>query len=151
MQTVGIIPSPGIAHQHAKKIIPNVKQLLSKRTKHSQWNFDIKVDLMIGSAEDVHESVEKAAQIKEEHQWDYVVCLTDLPSISDNKVVVSDFNSDKHVAMLLLPSLGFIDLKRKLVKHEQISLGKTSLILRKSFQLPLQQELMSPYFQCHGN
>lgn len=23
MQTVGIIPSPGIAHQHAKKIIPN--------------------------------------------------------------------------------------------------------------------------------
>ncbi|MDU1111113.1 MAG: 5,10-methylene-tetrahydrofolate dehydrogenase, partial [Staphylococcus epidermidis] len=50
MQTVGIIPSPGIAHQHAKKIIPNVKQLLSKRTKHSQWNFDIKVDLMIGSA-----------------------------------------------------------------------------------------------------
>ena len=68
------------------------------------------------SAEDVHESVEKAAQIKEEHQWDYVVCLTDLPSISDNKVVVSDFNSDKHVAMLSLPSLGFIDLKRKLVK-----------------------------------
>ena len=51
-----------------------------------------------------------------EHQWDYVVCLTDLPSISDNKVVVSDFNSDKHVAMLSLPSLGFIDLKRKLVK-----------------------------------
>lgn len=64
MQTVGIIPSPGIAHQHAKKIIPNVKQLLSKRTKHSQWNFDIKVDLMIGSAEDVHESVEKQHKLK---------------------------------------------------------------------------------------
>lgn len=163
---------------------------------------------MIGSAEDVHESVEKAAQIKEEHQWDYVVCLTDLPSISDNKVVVSDFNSDKHVAMLSLPSLGFIDLKRKLVKTmtsliEQLYYNqpkdknaphpfvrvkavepdedatskqryinilfiiswiqliggltranqpwKTSLILRKSFQLPLQQELMSQYFQCHGN
>ena len=44
-------------------------------------------------------------------------CLPDrFASISDNKVVVSDFNSDKHVAMLSLPSLGFIDLKRKLVK-----------------------------------
>ena len=63
MLTVGIIPSPGIAHQHVK-IIPNVKQLLSKRTKHSQWNFDIKVDLMIGSAEDVHESVEKQHKLK---------------------------------------------------------------------------------------
>ena len=63
MQTVGIIPSPGIAHQHAK-IIPNVKQLLSKRTKHNRWNFEIKVDLMIGSAEDIHESVEKQHKLK---------------------------------------------------------------------------------------
>ncbi|MCG2159578.1 5,10-methylene-tetrahydrofolate dehydrogenase [Staphylococcus epidermidis] len=139
MLTVGIIPSPGIAHQHVKKIIPNVKQLLSKRTKHSQWNFDIKVDLMIGSAEDVHESVEKAAQIKEEHQWDYVVCLTDLPSISDNKVVVSDFNSDKHVAMLSLPSLGFIDLKRKLVKT------MTSLIEQLYYNQPKDKNAPHPF------
>ncbi|APT17700.1 hypothetical protein [Staphylococcus epidermidis] len=139
MQTVGIIPSPGIAHQHAKNIIPNVKQLLSKRTKHNRWNFEIKVDLMIGSAEDVHESVEKAAQIKEAHQWDYVVCLTDLPSISDNKVVVSDFNSDKHVAMLSLPSLGFIDLKRKLVKT------MTSLIEQLYYNQPKNKNAPHPF------
>lgn len=94
---------------------------------------------MIGSAEDVHESVEKAAQIKEEHQWDYVVCLTDLPSISDNKVVVSDFNSDKHVAMLSLPSLGFIDLKRKLVKT------MTSLIEQLYYNQPKDKNAPHPF------
>lgn len=117
MHTVGIIPSPGVAHEHAKKIIPRVKKLLTERIDgDNHWNFDIKVDLMIGSAEDVHESVDKAAKLKEQHQWDYVICLTDLPSISDNKVVISDYNSEKQVAMLSLPSLGVIDLKRKLIK-----------------------------------
>ncbi|MEJ7329157.1 5,10-methylene-tetrahydrofolate dehydrogenase, partial [Staphylococcus epidermidis] len=56
MHTVGIIPSPGVAHEHAKKIIPRVKKLLTERIDgDNHWNFDIKVDLMIGSAEDVHE------------------------------------------------------------------------------------------------
>ena len=52
--------------------------------------------------------------MKEKHDWDFVVCITDLPSISGNKVVISDFNNDKQVAMLSLPSLGWIDLRRKL-------------------------------------
>lgn len=117
MHTVGIIPSPGVAHQHTKKIIPKVKKLLTERIGEDiHWNFDIKTDLMIGSAEDVHESVDKAAQLKENHQWNYVVCIIDLPSVSDNKVVISDYNNDKQVAMLSLPALGFIDLKRKLIK-----------------------------------
>ena len=65
MHTVGIIPSPGVAHEHAKKIIPRVKKLLTERIDgDNHWNFDIKVDLMIGSAEDVHESVDKAAKLK---------------------------------------------------------------------------------------
>lgn len=52
--------------------------------------------------------------MKDQHDWDFVVCITDLPSISGNKVVISDFNNDKQVAMLSLPSLGWIDLRRKL-------------------------------------
>ena len=38
-----------------------------------------KVDLLIGSAEDVHESIDKAAELKEEYDWDFVICITDLP------------------------------------------------------------------------
>ena len=48
-------------------------------------------------------------KMKDKHDWDFVVCITDLPSISGNKVVISDFNNDKQVAMLSLPSLGWID------------------------------------------
>ncbi|OHO68906.1 5,10-methylene-tetrahydrofolate dehydrogenase [Staphylococcus sp. HMSC036D05] len=140
MHTVGIIPSPGVAHEHAKKIIPRVKKLLTERIDgDNHWNFDIKVDLMIGSAEDVHESVDKAAKLKEQHQWDYVICLTDLPSISDNKVVISDYNSEKQVAMLSLPSLGVIDLKRKLIKTV------TSLIEQLYYERPKSKNAPHPF------
>lgn len=140
MHTVGLIPSPGVAHEHAKKIIPRVKKLLTERIDgDNHWNFDIKVDLMIGSAEDVHESVDKAAKLKEQHQWDYVICLTDLPSISDNKVVISDYNSEKQVAMLSLPSLGVIDLKRKLIKTV------TSLIEQLYYERPKSKNAPHPF------
>ena len=140
MHTVGIIPSPGVAHEHAKKIIPRVKKLLTERIDgDNHWNLDIKVDLMIGSAEDVHESVDKAAKLKEQHQWDYVICLTDLPSISDNKVVISDYNSEKQVVMLSLPSLGVIDLKRKLIKTV------TSLIEQLYYEKPKSKNAPHPF------
>ena len=65
MYTVGLVPSPGVAHEHVTKIIPKIKQLLTERINDdSQWNFDVQEDLIIGSAEDVHESVDKAEQIK---------------------------------------------------------------------------------------
>ena len=105
----------------------------------SHWNFDIKVDLMIGSAEDVHESVDKAAQLKDDHHWDYVICLTDLPSISDNKVVISDYNNDKQVAMLSLPSLGFMSLNSKLVKTV------TSLIEQLYYEDPKSKNAPHPF------
>lgn len=30
MYTVGLVPSPGVAHEHVTKIIPKVKRLLSQ-------------------------------------------------------------------------------------------------------------------------
>lgn len=115
MHKIGLIPSPGVSRKHVEAVIPDIKEQLNQRVNDQQeWVFQLHVDLMIGSAEDVHESIDKAAKMKEKHDWDFVVCITDLPSISGNKVVISDFNNDKQVAMLSLPSLGWIDLRRKL-------------------------------------
>ena len=78
-------------------------------------------------------------QNSKQHQWDYVICLTDLPSISDNKVVISDYNSEKQVAMLSLPSLGVIDLKRKLIKTV------TSLIEQLYYEKPKSKNAPHPF------
>lgn len=114
--TVGLIPSPGVAHHLVDNAIAKVKQQLYQHIDDGHdWQFESKVDLLIGSAEDVHESIDKAAELKAQYQWDFVICITDLPSISGNKVVISDFNSDKQVSMLSLPALGWVNLEHKLV------------------------------------
>ena len=33
MYTVGLVPSPGVAHEHVTKIIPKIKQLLTEMFK----------------------------------------------------------------------------------------------------------------------
>lgn len=127
MHKIGLIPSPGVSRKHLEAVLPDVKEKLNRRINDEQnWIFETHVDLMIGSAEDVHESIDKAAKMKDQHDWDFVVCITDLPSISGNKVVISDFNNDKQVAMLSLPSLGWIDLRRKLRKSLTILFNFTS-------------------------
>lgn len=116
MHKVGIVASPGTAEYHAKRSINKIKSKLNERIKDdNDWEFEIQVDLMTGTAEDMHESLDKVTEFKENNDWDFVICLTDLPSISGRRVVVSDFNNDEQIAMLSLPSLGWIDLKRKLI------------------------------------
>lgn len=116
MYTIGLVPSPGVARKHVDHAIPKIQDLLQQRIDSNiEWKFDIKVDLLIGSAEDVHESIDKAAELKKKHEWDFVVCITDLPSISGKKVVISDFDNEQQVAMVSMPSLGWFNLKHKLV------------------------------------
>lgn len=117
MYTIGLVPSPGVARKHVDRAIPKIQALLQQHIdSNTEWHFETKVDLLIGSAEDVHESIDKAIELKKQYEWDFVVCITDLPSISGNKVVISDFDNEQQVAMLSMPSLGWVNLERKLVK-----------------------------------
>ena len=66
--------------------------------------------------------------------------MTDLPSISGKRVVVSDFDNDKQVAMLSLPSLGAIDLKRKLIS------SITTMIEQLYYNEPLKKPSTHPSY-----
>ncbi|MCJ1667182.1 5,10-methylene-tetrahydrofolate dehydrogenase [Staphylococcus sp. NRL 16/872] len=116
MYTIGLVPSPGVARKHVDCAIPKIQGLLQQRINSNvDWKFETKVDLLIGSAEDVYASIDKAAELKKQNEWDFVVCITDLPSISGNKVVISDFDSEQQIAMISMPSLGWFNFERKLV------------------------------------
>jgi hypothetical protein len=52
---------------------------------------------------------------KNEQQWDFSICITDLPSFSNSKVVLADVSTDNQTALISLPSLGVYRLKHKFV------------------------------------
>src|SRR5699024_10796837 len=78
------------------------------------WKFECEESILTSSSEYINETIHRMVNIKERNKWDYVIGITDLPSLSNHKVVVSEFDSHKSVSLLSLPSLGFLILKRKL-------------------------------------
>ncbi|MBO1199864.1 5,10-methylene-tetrahydrofolate dehydrogenase [Staphylococcus simiae] len=115
MYRIGIISSPGVAHRYAERIIPKVKRKLNQ-LQNDDWHFEVVVDMMIGTAEDIDKGMDKIANIKANKQWDFAIGIIDLPNISDGQIVVSDVNHSRATAYISLPSLGFLNITHKLTK-----------------------------------
>lgn len=115
--TVGLIPAPGVSRTLIEKIIDELPELTEKYIDADCiFKFELEVSLLASSAEYINETIHRMAKIKKKNDWDYVIGITDLPSLSDNRVVVSEFDSQKSASLLSLPALGFFFVKRKLRK-----------------------------------
>lgn len=113
--TVGLIPAPRMPASLIDKIIDELPQLVNDAIDSDcDWTFEVEVSPLTSSAEYINETIHRMVKIKEENDWDYVIGITDLPSLSHKKVVVSEFDSQKAVSLLSLPALGILNVQRKL-------------------------------------
>ncbi len=60
--------------------------------------------------------MQRAAAIKQKENWDYTVCLTDLPMFSQKDIVLGDVNEDTGVAQVSIPAFGFFPLYKRVKK-----------------------------------
>ncbi|HLR60384.1 MAG TPA: 5,10-methylene-tetrahydrofolate dehydrogenase [Pseudogracilibacillus sp.] len=115
--TVGLIAAPEFAERMAQKLVKKLPENLANYTSNLiNWKVEMTVDPMTGGAETVDKIFTKAATCKEDNNWDYVICLTDLPIFHERNVVVADVNEDKGVILLSIPAFGWTSLMKK-VKH----------------------------------
>lgn len=113
--TVGLIPAPRMPRVLIDKILEDLPKLAEEFIDSDyDWKFECEESILTSSSEYINETIHRMVNIKERNKWDYVIGITDLPSLSNHKVVVSEFDSHKSVSLLSLPSLGFLILKRKL-------------------------------------
>ena len=47
--TIGLVPSPGVAHKLVDNAIPKIQHLHERISDVDKWHFESKVDLLIGS------------------------------------------------------------------------------------------------------
>lgn len=109
--TVGLIPAPGMPRKLIEKIIEDLPELIDDSCS---FQFEIEVSPLTSSSEYINEGIYRMNNIKKRNNWDYVIGITDLPSLSNHRVVVSEFDAPKSVSLLSLPALGFLFLKKKL-------------------------------------
>ena len=113
--TIGLIPAPGMPRKLVEKIIEDLPGLAREYIDTGRtFKFEIEVSPLASSSEYINDTIYRMNTIKEKNEWDYVIAVTDLPSLSEQRVVVSEFDSQKAVSLLSLPALGFLFLKRKL-------------------------------------
>src|SRR5699024_12685289 len=78
------------------------------------WKPEILVDPLVGSAEQMNRLMDKVINIKKKNNWDYVICLTDLPQFMEKHIIMADINRDQKVALVSIPSFGLFPNKTRI-------------------------------------
>ncbi|HLR61935.1 MAG TPA: hypothetical protein VK097_05770 [Lentibacillus sp.] len=105
--TVGLIPAPELPETIAWQLVDSLSGAFNEYIDGDiSWEISVVRDPLTGAAENVDKLIKRAGAIKEANQWDYTVCLTDLPIFSKRGVVLGDVNDKAGVAQISVPAFG---------------------------------------------
>ncbi|APC47061.1 hypothetical protein BME96_02115 [Virgibacillus halodenitrificans] len=114
---LGLISAPDLPAEIASDLIKELPELLSEKIdKDVSWKVEMTIDSLVGVAENTQEVLEKADNIKEENEWDYAICLTDLPIFFGKYLVVANASLKDRVAQISVPTFGLMPMRRRIRK-----------------------------------
>lgn len=112
---LGLVPSPDLPANITNKLIDSLPSFLNKTVDPLvNWKPKLIIDPVVGSAEYMNQLMNSLIELKHEYQWDYVICLTDLPHFMNKHVVVADLNISHNIALVSIPSLGIFPMKKRI-------------------------------------
>lgn len=114
---IGIISAPELPSAIVQDIIDDLPRAFSQWLDDNvSWEVDSLVDPLTGAAENVNEILNKAIELKKEHDWTYAICLTDLPIFHKKSIVAADINMQSGIAQISLPSFGWLPMRKRIKK-----------------------------------
>lgn len=115
--TIGIIPAPDLPATIAERIKNDLPGAFhSSIDDQIKWDVEVEVSPLTGAAEKVKDIVDEAKKLLEKNNWDYAICLTDLPIFSRKRVVLADANVTDGVAQISLPAFGALPTPKRVQK-----------------------------------
>ncbi|CAM4333624.1 CopD family protein [Lacicoccus alkaliphilus] len=112
---VGVVSAPGLPEKLLGDIMESIKDLAGPSIDENiDWDINFKTDPLASSAEYILDMFDRLEDFKENNEWDMAIAITDLPSISNNKVVISEFAYDRKVSLMSVPAIGVVRQKKKL-------------------------------------
>lgn len=114
---IGIISAPEHATKLADKSLQRLENIFSQQIdKKMDWQVEQIIDPLTGAAEAAQDILYSAASIKRKKEWDYAICLTDLPIFYHKEIVAADISFYYQVAQISIPAFGFLPIKRRIKK-----------------------------------
>ena len=110
---IGLISAPGTATEIAATLADDLHADLSRHLPTVRWQLPRVVDVLVHPPTDDAALVAAARDRLLAEDWDLVVCLTDLPLKARRRPVVAHASPLHGVAVVCLPALGAIGLRRR--------------------------------------
>ena len=123
---IGIISAPGAAAEHASVLADDLQAELSSHVPTVRWRVSTMVDALVQPPSDDAALVAASRDRLLRAGWDLVVCLTDLPLRAHRRPVVAHASPLHGVAVVCLPALGAIGLRRR-IRDTVVGLVRTLL------------------------
>ncbi|MCD6009419.1 hypothetical protein [Halomonas sp. IOP_31] len=99
----------------AERVTGQLPELLANYVDDRlSWEVQLVVDPLIGAAEDSTDIIESMREYKRHRQWDYAICITDLPIYKHERFVIAETSKVHGVALISLPTFGITALRRRL-------------------------------------
>lgn len=108
---LGLLADPGVPQDLVDEMAEDIGHRLSARTD-SDWGVEVSHVTFPLNDDGTVPFGRYAPQILAEHRWRYLVYLTDLPRALDKAPVTAEVDAIQHAAMVSLPSLGAMNLRR---------------------------------------
>jgi len=112
---IGLITAPGYPNEVGARLREELPSLLEYYVKEEiDWKIDYIEDPLIGGGAESKEILEATKKKKEEKEWDYAICLTDIPLFIEKRMIVAEANEDENIALISMPSFGSTLMIRRL-------------------------------------
>ncbi|MDW5593134.1 hypothetical protein VSS74_02215 [Conexibacter stalactiti] len=107
-KTLGLVADPVVVAETVERTVTDIAARL-----RGDWH--VRVDEQTFTAgQELRELSQRAEELADEHGWDAVIGLTDLPMVVDGEIVLADVSPRERVAVLSVPALGPLPLRRRL-------------------------------------
>lgn len=110
---VGVVAAPGTAGALAEDLVADVERELSSHFPGVCWRLQLVVDGLVRPPAGDAELVAAARDLLLARDWDLALCLTDLPLRVARRPVVAHASPVHGVAVLSVPALGTVGVRRR--------------------------------------
>src|SRR6187200_3023656 len=112
--SLGVLVAPGLPEEVSTRIADDLAEDLRKAHVALGWRTEFVVDRLVVPPAETTQLVEAARRALLERGWDFAVVVTDLPLRHGSRPVSRHASRTHGVALVSLPALGPLHLKRRL-------------------------------------
>ena len=113
---VGLLASPGPAADLTADPVAEVADRLAAQLPGARWKVEFVVDRLVEPPTDLAEVISAGRRMLLDRGWHLVVCVTDLPLQTARRPVIAHVSAAHGVAVLSLPALGPVAVRRRAVE-----------------------------------